>query len=73
MLLLLPVCFHAAGKSNSDSNTKTNAPSDKSEKPKAATIPDATHKPVFTTNTVTIAGERVTYIAETGMLPISAM
>jgi carboxypeptidase C (cathepsin A) len=35
-----------------------------------ATIPDATHKPVFTTNTVTIAGERVKYVAETGMLPI---
>jgi carboxypeptidase C (cathepsin A) len=36
----------------------------------AATIPDATHKPVFTTNTVTIAGEPVKYVAETGMLPI---
>ena len=36
----------------------------------AATIPDATHKPVFTTNTVTIAGQRVTYVAETGMLPV---
>ena len=45
----------------------TNAPAAKNE---AATIPDATHKPVFTTNTVTIAGQRVTYIAETGMLPI---
>ncbi len=36
----------------------------------AAIIPDATHKPVFTTNTVTIAGEPVKYMAETGMLPI---
>ena len=44
----------------------TNAPA----KNDAVTIPDATHKPVFTTNTVTIAGQRVTYIAETGMLPI---
>ncbi|HSY74506.1 MAG TPA: hypothetical protein VK810_03465, partial [Dongiaceae bacterium] len=35
----------------------------------AATIPDATHKPVFTTNTITIAGQRVIYVAETGMLP----
>jgi hypothetical protein len=35
-------------------------------------LPDATHKPVFTTNTVTIAGQRVTYVAETGMLPILA-
>jgi carboxypeptidase C (cathepsin A) len=45
----------------------TNAPAPKND---AATIPDATHKPVFTTNAVTIAGQRVTYIAETGMLPI---
>src|SRR5580693_3771685 len=45
----------------------TNAPAGKNE---AATIPDATHKPVFTTNTVTIAGQRVKYVAETGMLPI---
>jgi carboxypeptidase C (cathepsin A) len=45
----------------------TNSPPVKNE---AATIPDATHKPVFTTNTVTIAGQRVKYVAETGMLPI---
>jgi carboxypeptidase C (cathepsin A) len=49
------------------SDADTNAPATKDD---AATIPDATHKPVFTTNTVTIAGQRVTYIAETGMLPI---
>jgi carboxypeptidase C (cathepsin A) len=36
----------------------------------AAAIPDATHKPVFTTNNITIAGQRVDYIAETGMLPV---
>jgi carboxypeptidase C (cathepsin A) len=35
-----------------------------------AKIPDAAHEPVRVTNTVTIAGERVTYSAETGMLPI---
>src|ERR1017187_5383923 len=29
-----------------------------------------THKPVLTTNTVTIAGQPVTYVAETGMLPL---
>jgi carboxypeptidase C (cathepsin A) len=39
-------------------------------KAEAGKIPDATHKPVCTTNTVTIAGERVTYVAETGMLPL---
>ena len=48
----------------------TNAPA--AEKNEAATIPDATHKPVFTTNTVTIASQAITYIAETGMLPILA-
>ncbi|MGA3162752.1 MAG: peptidase S10 [Verrucomicrobiota bacterium] len=55
--------------------TKTNSPPEDTNAPAAkksevATIPDATHKPVFTTNTVTIAGRRVTYVAETGMLPI---
>ena len=46
----------------------TNAPP--AGKNEAAMIPDATHKPVFTTNTVRIASQRVTYVAETGMLPI---
>jgi len=45
----------------------TNAPVIKND---AATIPDASHKPVFTTNTITITGQRVKYVAETGMLPI---
>jgi carboxypeptidase C (cathepsin A) len=36
----------------------------------AGTIPDATHKPVLITNSLTIAGQRVTYVAETGMLPL---
>jgi carboxypeptidase C (cathepsin A) len=48
-------------------SSATNAPAVKND---AATIPDATHKPVFTTNTVTIAGQHVKYMAETGMLPI---
>jgi carboxypeptidase C (cathepsin A) len=46
---------------------QTNSPAPKID---AAMIPDATHKPVFITNTVTIAGQRVAYVAETGMLPI---
>ena len=33
-------------------------------------IPDAAHQAVFTTNSVSIGGTRVTYVAETGMLPI---
>ena len=49
---------------------KTNAPD--AGKTEAAAIPDATHKPVFTTNTIAIAGQPVTYVAETGMLPILA-
>ncbi len=54
---------------------KTNAPAAGTNEPPAAkieagTIPDATHKPVLTTNTVTIAGQRVAYVAETGMLPL---
>jgi carboxypeptidase C (cathepsin A) len=45
----------------------TNTPPAKDE---LAAIPDASHRPVLITNTVTIAGERVTYTAETGMLPV---
>ncbi len=55
--------------------SQTNAPAEDTNAPAAkksevAAIPDATHQPVFTTNTVTIAGKHVTYVAETGMLPI---
>jgi carboxypeptidase C (cathepsin A) len=68
-LTMLAVNVPAADVSKTNSpSAGTNAPS--AEKNRAATIPDATHKPVFTTNTVTIAGQRVTYVAETGMLPI---
>ncbi len=52
----------------------TNAPAGPekaaAEKPVWGKIPDASHAPVLVTNTVTIAGERVTYVAETGMLPL---
>jgi len=73
-ILLLPF---AAGLPAADApkTNSTNSPAAGTNEPPAAkveagTIPDATHKPVFTTNTVAIAGRRVTYIAETGMLPI---
>ncbi|HEY2329894.1 MAG TPA: peptidase S10, partial [Verrucomicrobiae bacterium] len=46
-----------------------NAPAAK-ETNALAQIPDAARAPVRVTNTVTIAGERVKYIAETGMLPL---
>jgi len=44
----------------------TNAPAAN----RLAEIPDASHRPVLTTNSVTIDGESITYTAETGMLPI---
>ena len=59
----------AAPDTHSSAPADTNAPAEKSQ---TAAIPDATHKPVFTTNTVSIAGRPVTYVAETGMLPILA-
>jgi carboxypeptidase C (cathepsin A) len=65
-LMLLAVALRAAEPPKTSPPAATNAPA----KNEAATIPDATHKPVFATNTVTIAGQRVTYVAETGMLPI---
>jgi carboxypeptidase C (cathepsin A) len=69
LLMMFAVNIPAADVSKTNPlSANTNAPS--AEKDRAGTIPDATHKPVFTTNTVTIAGQRVTYIAETGMLPI---
>src|SRR6186713_2262835 len=58
----------------------TNAPAGRKEDAKdakskddhkfSAALPDASSKPVFTTNTVTIAGEAVIYTVETGMLPL---
>lgn len=66
--LILTANFCAIGKNHSDFDTQTNAPAE--AKSETAAIPDASHKPVFTTNSVTISGQRVAYIAETGMLPI---
>lgn len=55
-----------AGPKAAHSDEKTNAGAPKNI---PVAIPEATNAPVLTTNTVTIAGERVTYQAETGMLP----
>jgi carboxypeptidase C (cathepsin A) len=69
LLMALAVNVRAADTAKINSPPEnTNASSAK--KPEVATIPDATHQPVFTTNTVMMAGQRVTYVAETGMLPI---
>jgi carboxypeptidase C (cathepsin A) len=79
ILLLSVAWLHAAEAPRPEvSAGKTNAPSAaaKSEtrkedaQPPVATIPDATHKPVLTTNTLTVAGESVRYVTETGMLPL---
>lgn len=67
-LWILPVVIAATFGAYAAS-TDTNSPSADKDSG-VAMIPDATHKPVFTTNTITINGERVTYQAETGMLPI---
>lgn len=57
--------LRAAEATNSPAGSTNEAP------PKVVGIvPDATHKPVFTTNTVTIAGQAVKYATETGMLPV---
>jgi len=64
-------------RSPSSERSETNAPASKKDdaKPKddsknMATVPDASAKPVVITNTVTIAGQSVTYTVETGMLPL---
>jgi carboxypeptidase C (cathepsin A) len=49
---------------------KADAKAKDDAKSAAVTIPDAATKPVLTTNTVTIAGQSVTYAVETGMLPL---
>ena len=49
--------------------TKSEAGKEESKSP-VATIPDASHKPVFTTNTVKISGQSIRYVTETGMLPL---
>ena len=48
----------------------TDATRDGEPKPAAAAIPDAAQKPVLTTNSVTIAGQHISYVAEAGMLPL---
>jgi carboxypeptidase C (cathepsin A) len=53
--------------------TGTNAPETakkEESKPSFGAVPDAARKAVLITNTVTIAGEPVIYVAETGMLPL---
>jgi carboxypeptidase C (cathepsin A) len=67
--LLLAAALPAAAADLAATNAPagTNPPPSKAD---LAALPDASHKPVLITNTVVIAGESVTYSAETGMLPL---
>jgi len=67
LTLQLPVALPLAAANAGTNAPATNAPPAKND---FGIIPDASHQPVQITNTVTIAGERVTYTAETGMLPV---
>ena len=66
----------AAGTNAAPAAALPKAAEPKKEEPKkedakvTAAVPDATRKPIRTTNTVVIAGQPVTYAAETGMLPL---
>jgi carboxypeptidase C (cathepsin A) len=64
LLAALPLCAAEPGNTNAPAS---NAPPAKSD---LATIPDASYRPATVTNTIAIAGERITYTAETGMLPV---
>ncbi len=58
-------------KEEKDKSEKKSSSAKKEEEEKLTTaLPDATHKPVHITNTVTIAGQPISYVAETGMLPL---
>ena len=78
LLLVSALCLSAAEEAAPEAPGKTNAPAagkkedSKKEEAKSpvATIPDAAHKPVLATNTVTIGGRPVKYLAETAMLPL---
>jgi len=67
ILILAAALPAAAEPSATNAPAGTNTLAAKNE---LAAIPDASHQPVLTTNTVSIGGERVQYVAETGMLPL---
>ena len=60
----------SAGKTNAPATAAKSEAKKDDSKPPVAIIPDATHKPVLTTNTLTIAGRKLSYATETGMLPL---
>ena len=66
--LLLPLLAWGASQPAKAAATATNTPVAPTNSVPA--LPDASHLPVTVTNTVSVSGERVTYTAETGMLPL---
>lgn len=61
----------AEGKSAEESPPAEKKGKDTSAEPfELASIPDAASAPVTVTNTVTVGGEELTYVVETGMLPL---
>ena len=68
-LAAFAVCARAAEPAATNAPAAPSAPAPTNNF-SAAQIPDSGHAPVRVTNSVTIGGKRVTYIAETGMLPI---
>src|ERR1700722_822590 len=75
IFLLLPLVFAtvlslAAPKSDKSDSSETNASTNAMSNDEPILIPNATNKPVLITNTVTISGEAVQYVAETGLLPV---
>ncbi len=59
------------GRPKSDASGSRDQAGKKEEgKHPAGTIPDAEHRPIRTKHTVIIAGQRVSYVAEAGMLPL---
>ncbi len=67
--LALLLATFPLGAAETNPPTATNSPVS-AEKSALGKIPDASHPAMRVTNTVTIAGEPVTYVAETGMLPL---
>jgi carboxypeptidase C (cathepsin A) len=67
LILAATVPAAAADLAATNAPAGTNVPAVKSD---LAALPDASRQPVLITNTVTISGEPVRYVAETGMLPL---
>ncbi len=75
-LFIATACFYRqamAADSGPDKPASAEARKEDQKKEEAKlqpTVPDASRKPVTVTNSVLVAGQRVTYTVETGMLPL---